>query len=371
MSSLAKLTPPLPLTISATDGTPLSYYKLGTTGPSLIVLPGAMSSALTQLELATALSSTFTIYLFSRRNRGLSGPYPTSITALKSPLRLSPDHTASPSAAQKISSPSSYPVYDPSFSAHVLKTDLEDLAALMRHTGASSLLGISGGAVLILAALLPDCVVAMPAITKAIIFDPPLSFHSSLTSASSPCGNSIDFSGIKRYEQEMTDGDVAAALVTAMKMAQMGPAWLAHVPRWIIKSLTKMIMGAEAKEQAKKRAEGGLDEGAVTMEALAPALRYDFALCEAMVGDVDRWADVGVVMGREVLLLGGELSMGYVKEALGALEGVMCVDGRSAKRVEVKGVGHELLENKIRHGKVEKGVIVIRDFLLGGMTALP
>jgi hypothetical protein len=359
MSSLAKLAPPSPLTISAADGTSLSYYALGTTGPSLIILPGAMSSALTQLELATALSTTHTVYLFSRRDRGLSGPYPASLTKKNSPL----SHHSSPSdpASQK----GSYPVYEAAFCAKVLETDLEDVATLMRHTGVTSLLGISGAALLVLAALLPDCVVAMPPITKAIIFDPPLLSPAML--ADPKC---IDLSGLRRYEREIADGDIAGALVTAMKTVQMGPGWLAHVPRWIIKWLTKMALNAEAKEQIKKKVASGEDDGAVTMEALAPVLRYDFALCEAMVGEPERFADVGAVEGRAILLLGGELSMGYVKEALRGLERVMVGDGKHVKRVEVKGVGHELLENKVRNGKVEKGVGIVKDFFHGGIRGL-
>jgi hypothetical protein len=362
MSSVAKIVPPPPLTISATDGTPLSYYALGTTGPSLIILPGSMSSALTQLELATALSTTHTIYLFSRRSRSLSGPYPASLAKIKGPL--SSDSAHSPSVTQK----TPYPVYDPSFSAKVLETDLSNLATLTRHTGVTSLLGISSGALLILAALLPNPVIAMPSITKAIIFEPPLLFASSLTSLDTK--SSIDLPGLGRYEKQMANGDIAAALVTAMKTAQLGPRWFRAIPRWIIRSFTKMIMGAEAKKNAKKRVDGAVDEGAVTMEALAPALRYDFALCEAMVGEPERFADVGAGEGRELLLLGGELSMGYMKEALGTLESAMCGNRRAVKRVEVKGVGHELMENKIRNGKVEKGVGFIKDFLGGGIAAL-
>ena len=177
-------------------------------------------------------------------------------------------------------------------------------------------------------------------------------------------------SGVKRYEQEIANGDIAGALLAAMKTVQLGPAWIAYVPRWIIKSFSKMIMHAEAKQQSKKKEEGAEGEGIVTMEALAPVLRYDFALCEAMVGEPERWADVGAVEGREILLLGGELSMGYIKEALRVLEETMVGKGKAVKRVKVPGVGHELLENKVRNGKVEKAVGIIKGFLEGGIESL-
>jgi pimeloyl-ACP methyl ester carboxylesterase len=370
MLSITKSAPSKPFAILATDGTSLSYYRLGNKDPSLIVLPGAMSSALSQLELATALSPDYTVYLFSRRSRGLSGPYPTSITSFKNPL--SQNNTSCPSAAEKSPNPSPYPVYDPTFSAQVLYTDLDDLATLMRHTNSSILLGISGGALLMLAALLPSYPVPMPPITKAVIFEPPFLIPSSLSSVTTPQHSKpIDLSLIRRYEQEIADNDTAAALVTAMKTVQLGPGWMALVPRWIIKGFSKMIMNSEKKEQAKKIAAGGTDDGAVTMEALAPVLRYDFALGEAMVGEPERFAEIETKEGREILLLGGEVSMGYIKEGLGVLEGVMCGEGRAVRRAEVKGVGHELFENKARNGKVEMGVGVVRKFLEEGVVAFP
>lgn len=351
MSSLVKTPPPEPLSIQALDGSLLSYYQLGS-GPGLIVLPGAMSSALSQLELATALANEYTVYLFSRRGRGRSGPYPESLTSVG--YITSP--SCSPNEKGKLT-----PTYEPAFSAQVLEIDLSDVAALIRHTGATSILGISGGALLVLEACIRHSVL-LPSIHKAIIFEPPLLFNTATTD-----GKSIDMSGLRRYEQEMHDGDKAGALVTAMKIAQLGPGWLRACPRWIIKSLTRLIMNAEAKEQTKKKAEGLEDQGAVTMESLAPALRYDFALCEAMIGEAERFKDIGRGENKEVLLLGGELSPGYIREALGKLENVMTGDGKRVKRVEVKGVGHELFENKIRNGKAEKGADIVRGFLREGV----
>jgi pimeloyl-ACP methyl ester carboxylesterase len=313
-----------------------------------------MSSALTQLELATALSDEYTVYLFSRRGRGLSDPYPESLTSIQ--------YLKSPPSAED--QKATRTVYHPAFSAQVLEIDLRDVAALMRHTSASSILGVSGGALLVLEAYIRRPVL-MPPIHKAIIFEPPLLFDSLTTDT-----KSIDLSGLRRYEQEIQDGDIAEALVTAMKLAQLGPGWLRACPRWIIKSLTKMIMNAEAKEQAKRKAEGSDDQGAVTMESLAPVLRYDFALSEAMIGEPDRFRDVGKGEGEEILLLGGELSPQYIRDALGKLESVMMGKGNNVKRVEVKGVGHELLENKIRNGKAEKGAAIVREFLRGGSGAL-
>src|SRR5436853_7242831 len=112
MSSLTKSPKPQSFTISASDGTLLSYYRLGS-GPGVIIIPGAMSSALSQLEVGTSLAADFTVFLFSRRSRGLSGPYPESITNNKYPL----------SATSSRGPTKLFPVYDPAFSAKVLEVD--------------------------------------------------------------------------------------------------------------------------------------------------------------------------------------------------------------------------------------------------------
>ena len=63
------------------DGMALSYYSIGK-GPGLLVLHGAASYALSQLELAELLAGSYTVYLLSRRGRGLSCPYPKEVTDL-------------------------------------------------------------------------------------------------------------------------------------------------------------------------------------------------------------------------------------------------------------------------------------------------
>jgi hypothetical protein len=54
----------------------------------------------------------------------------------------------------------------------------------------------------------------------------------------------------------MEYGDVAGALVTVTKLSQLGPVWLRACPRWITGLRTKVIMNADAKEQARKKQEG-------------------------------------------------------------------------------------------------------------------
>ncbi|KFY35410.1 hypothetical protein V494_05938 [Pseudogymnoascus sp. VKM F-4513 (FW-928)] len=342
--------PPKPQVLRADDGVELSYYTVGS-GPSVIVIPGAMSSALSQYELALSLSPSYTVHLFSRRSRGLSGPYPNSVTEAQTPLLRPPG----PNDDNTLGLP-----YDGQFCRDILKLDLIDLFALMRHTGATSLFGISSGALLVLAACTQNpSDVASPSIEKAIIFDPPLILSSPLA----PRDILPDLSSIRRYEAEIAAGDTTSALVTAMRIVQLGPGWLRMCPGFIIRFLTSLIMSAEAKEQGRRKAAGEEDEGAMTMEMLAPVLRYDFALVHAMVGDAKEFDRVAE--GRKVLFVGGGGSPGYMRFAMRQLVDAVR-EGEFEAGVEyevVAGVGHELFENKRRNGKVALGIETVREFL--------
>ncbi|OBT73937.1 hypothetical protein VF21_07426 [Pseudogymnoascus sp. 05NY08] len=350
MAALPK--PPKPQVLRADDGVELSYYTVGS-GAGIIIIPGAMSSALSQYELALSLSSSHTIHLFSRRSRGLSGPYPSSVAETQPPLLRPPVTTDD--------NPIDLP-YDAEFCLDVLKTDLTDLFALMRHTRSTTLFGISSGALLVLAACTHRPTdVANPPIKKAIIFDPPLILSSPLASRDIL----PDLPSIRRYETEIAAGDTTSALVTAMRIVQLGPGWLRKCPDFIIRFLTGQIMSAEAREQSRRKIAGEDDEGVVTMQMLAPVLRYDFTLVQAMVGDVrgfDRVAE-----GRRVLFVGGGGSPGYMRFAMRGLVDTLREGGFEAgmEWEEIGGVGHELFENKRRNGKVELGVEIVRKFLAG------
>ncbi len=60
--------------VTSADGTTIGYRSFGA-GPPLLVLHGAMQSALSQRDLAGALADRFTVVLPDRRGRGASGPF--------------------------------------------------------------------------------------------------------------------------------------------------------------------------------------------------------------------------------------------------------------------------------------------------------
>lgn len=275
--------------VTSQDGTTIGYRQLGQ-GPGVLLLHGAMETSQSHMQLAEALADTFTLYMPDRRGRGLSGPF-------------SKDYS--------------------------IQKEVEDLDALLTQTGAHNVFGVSAGGVICLQAAL-----TLPAIHKAALYEPALSINGSVSTAF-----------LTRYDQEIAQGRVAAALITGMKGAQMGPPIFNAIPRWLLEMLTKMMMTSE-----DKKAKG--DD--VTMRMLAPTLHYDFQLVAESEGAPESFRAIRA----EVLLLGGSASPTYLKVALDALEQVF----PHAKRIEFPGLGHGASGNTDRGGQPERVAQELRSF---------
>jgi len=277
--------------VTSQDGTTIGYRQLGH-GPGVVMLHGAMESAQSHMQLAEVLADTFTIYLPDRR--GLSGPYGKDYSIQK---------------------------------------DVEDMDALLTKTGAHYVFGVSSGGLICLQAAL-----TIPAIHKAALYEPMLLMNGSVPTAF-----------VTRYDKEMAQGKVAAALVTGMKGSQMGPPVFNAIPRWLLELLTKMMMASE-----DKKARG--DD--VTMRMLAPTLHYDFQLVIESEGALESFRAIRA----EVLLLGGSTSPAFLKVALDALEKVF----PHAKRIEFPGLGHggsgNTNSNTNRGGQPERVAQELRRF---------
>ena len=268
----ATIAPYTTSSVTSHDGTAIGYRQLGS-GPGLVVLHGAMESSGSHQALADALADTFTVYLPDRRGRGMSGPYP--------------EH---------------YGIW----------SDVEDMAALLTKTGARFVFGVSSGAIIWLHAAL-----ALGAIQRAAIFEPPLMTDAT---ASSPL--------LRRFDDEIAHGNVAAALVTGMKAARLGPPIFDLIPRWLLERLTQQMLKSDDK-RAKP--------GDVTVRMLAPTLHYDFALVSESQGALESFKAIRA----DVLLLGGGKSPAFLRAGLDALERVL----PSAQRVEFPGLAHSASGN--------------------------
>jgi pimeloyl-ACP methyl ester carboxylesterase len=275
------------------DGTTIGYRQLGQ-GPGLIVVHGAMESAQSHMQLAEALADSYTVYLPDRRGRGLSGPYR---------------------------------------SGDILPQAVEDMDALLTKTGAHDVFGVSSGAIICL-----EAARTLSAIQKAAIFEPPLMFNGSAATA-----------WLTRFDSEIAQGNVAAAMITGMKGAEMGPPMLNLIPRWLLERMTTMMMASEDKKASI---------GDVTMRMLAPTLHYDFQLVVEMDGALESFR----ALRAEVLLLGGSKSPAYLTKALDALEKVL----PHVTRVEFPGLGHEASGNTDRRGHPERVAQELRQFFGGG-----
>ncbi|MGI8690216.1 MAG: alpha/beta fold hydrolase [Thermomicrobiales bacterium] len=263
------------------DGAIIGYRQLGH-GPGIVLVQGTMGTAQNFMQLAEALADTFTVSAPDRRGRGLSGP---------------------------------------GSDEYNIQKEVEDLDALLTHTGAHSVFGLSSGAIIALQAAL-----TLPAIHKLALFEPPFFLNGSLPTAL-----------VARYEREMADGKTAAALITGMKAGQMGPPVMNAIPRWLLERLTNMMMKSEEKKGS---------DGYVPMRLLASTLHNDFQLVTEMSDTLESFGAIGI----EVLLLGGSKSPAYLKRAVEALSQVL----PHATRIELSGLGHGAAWNSDRGGKPEQ-----------------
>jgi pimeloyl-ACP methyl ester carboxylesterase len=94
--------------VRSADGTTIGYRRAGD-GPAVVLVHGGGQASQNLMTLARALSDRFTVYVPDRRGRRVSGPY-------------SKDHG--------------------------LRTEIEDLGALLDQTHAPNVFGLSAGALI-------------------------------------------------------------------------------------------------------------------------------------------------------------------------------------------------------------------------------
>ena len=148
-----------------------------------------------------------------------------------------------------------------------IRQEVEDLAALLAGTGARDVFGVSSGADHRARGRL-----TIPGIRRLAAFEPPL-FED----------DALPIELLTRFDAEMAEGRVAAALITAMKGAQMGPPLFNRMPRWISERLSGAFMASEERKDL---------DGYVPMRVLAPAMHYDFRLVAEASGRLERFGAI-------------------------------------------------------------------------------
>ena len=125
-----------------------------------MLIHGGMNAAQDLGDLASLLSDAFTVYVPDRRGRGMSGPF-------------GPDHT--------------------------IAKEVQDVRALLDHTGSRFVFGLSAGAVVAL-----EAAAELPQISRLAVYEPPLTASA----------DGASWNWIARYDREVAAGKLGAALVT-------------------------------------------------------------------------------------------------------------------------------------------------------------
>ncbi len=264
--------PPPERSVQSEDGTTIGYYVMGH-GRGLILVHGAGQSSENLRVLARDLSDAFTVYVPDRRGRGMSGPYSTF---------------------------------------HGLRTEIEDLSALLDASGAKYVFGLSAGAVIAIEAAL-----VRPEITRIALYEPPLSFGGARHATWAP-----------RYERELKAGKLGSALITVMRATADRTAFR-YVPRFLLAAPLNLVISMTENRP--------VPPGTISPRDLIPTLHYDVRTVTDAAGPLERFS----ALHCEVLLLGGSKSARNLTASLDALSAVM----PDAKRVTLKGAGHTAADN--------------------------
>jgi pimeloyl-ACP methyl ester carboxylesterase len=176
---------------TSTDGATISYRTTGS-GPSVIVIPGALSVAADYATFANALAETFAVHTIERRGRGQSSPQ------------------------------------DPRYGMAI---ERDDVCVLQRQTQASYLFGHSYGGLIALETARNNALVR-----KVAVYEPGVSVD-----------GSIPVAWISNYERLLAQYKRLDAFVEFS--TAVGPPRAQRAPRWFLKFLMPIVLGRRALQQ--------------------------------------------------------------------------------------------------------------------------
>ncbi|HZX01296.1 alpha/beta hydrolase [Kribbella sp.] len=249
------------------DGTEIGYYTTGQ-GPAVVVLHGSMESATSHTLFAQELADEFTVYLPDRRGRGLSGP-------------IRPDHG--------------------------VRTEVEDLDAVLTVAGAERAFGISAGGAVVL-----EAARTLPSLKQIALYEP------AIVADGAPHRE-----WLVRFDQQLARGDLAGAMVTSMFGFEMAPPFLKVAPRGLLRWATEKMLAKDARQAA---------DGAVVLRDLAPTIHAEGTIVAELGGTFDAFRTVDA----DVLLLGGTKGLRGLRPGRDTLEKVL----PNVRRIEFDGYDH-------------------------------
>lgn len=258
---------------SPVDGTAIGYFRIGQ-GPPIVLLHGAGQSSENFRALARDLSDSFTVYVPDRRGRGRSGPYGKF---------------------------------------HGLKTEIEDLSAMLDASEAHNVFGLSAGAVIAI-----ETALVRADIYKLALYEPPLSFNGVRHGEWLP-----------RFERQLAEGKPGAALATVLKRTADRSSPVRLVPESLLGSFFDFAIKRTADRPARSGYASPID--------LIPTVRYDGQTVREASGSLQRFSGLTC----DVLLLGGSKSARNLTASLEGLSEVLPL----AEKVTLRGVGHTAADN--------------------------
>ncbi len=172
------------------DGAKISYLSMGS-GPSVLVIPGALYIAANYAAFAHALAEHFTVHIIERRGRGESSPQGDDYSMAK---------------------------------------EREDVLALQQKTGASLLVGHSFGGLVALEVARNN-----PAFTKVAVYEPGVSIDGSI---------SMDW--MPGYEKKLAEKKYLDAFIEYS--LGTGPDRARTTPHWLMKLLLPLFLSAQDRK---------------------------------------------------------------------------------------------------------------------------
>jgi pimeloyl-ACP methyl ester carboxylesterase len=213
--------------------------------------------------------------------------------------------------------------------AYGLHRECEDVQALLEHTSARDVFGLSSGAVIALAAA---C--RVPGIRRVAAYEPPLSI----------AGHDLA-SFVTRFDREIAAGKPAAAMLTVLK--NVGElSWLRWCPPVMLTPLIEAGMRLEKL---------GLADGDVSIRELVPTMHYDAQLIREATAMVEQI----YALRLPILLLGGDRSARFLTRVLDVLDPRLA----RATRIKLNNVGHTAPDND---GSPELVADALRKFFKNG-----
>jgi pimeloyl-ACP methyl ester carboxylesterase len=174
------------------DGARISYLSRKGAGPSVLIIPGALSMAVDYTVFASHLARNFTFHIIERRGRGLSGPQ---------------------------------------WDDYSIAKECDDVLAVQEATGASLLIGHSFGGLVALETARRNA-----ALNKIAVYEPGVSVN-----------GSIHMDWMAAYEQKLAEKKPFDAFVEFSRGT--GPDRARRTPRWLMKLLIPLFLSSRERQR--------------------------------------------------------------------------------------------------------------------------